>query len=155
MKKGVALVLLNSRCPLRTQPGPAPALTYAPAQAAGLPPPPRQCTHLLSYRHSPIVSATALPRPSGFQMRPAEPPEPPQLTHPDCLGEGAGEGADWPDSFHHLLGPLSAPPPPGNPLFLSHSHTPSPPILSSSLGLVLHCTAWSSLCPACPSSPSA
>lgn len=58
------------------QPGPAPGLTYAPAQTAGLPPPPRQCTHLLSYRHSPIVSATALPRPSGFQMRPAEPSQP-------------------------------------------------------------------------------
>lgn len=47
-------------------------------------------THTPLQTHSPIVFSSALPQPSGFQMRPAEQPTlpPTQLTHPACLREG-------------------------------------------------------------------
>lgn len=106
-----------------------PALTYAPARAAVPPPPPFPSPPPPVYTRSPTDTQShcllaALPRPSGFQMRPAEPPSAPQLTHPGCLGEGTGEGAVRPGS---PVGPSrrSAPPPPGNPLFLSPR--PRPP----------------------------
>lgn len=38
------------------------------------PPSSLQCTHTPLPTHSPIVFSRALPQPSGFQMRPAEPP---------------------------------------------------------------------------------
>lgn len=135
-----------------------PALTYAPARAAVPPPPPFPSPPPPVYTRSPTDTQShcllaALPRPSGFQMRPAEPPSAPQLTHPGCLGEGTGEGAVRPGS---PVGPSrrSAPPPPGNPLFLSPP--PPPPILSAPLGRGLRRRpAWSGLCPCLPPSAEA
>lgn len=86
---------------------------------------PSVCTHTPLQTHSPIVLCGALPRPSGFQMRPAE-PLPPLPADPPLLPrreQGRGLSGRFPPP-PLPLSPASAPPPPGNPLFLSHSPLP-------------------------------